>query len=155
MKKRKVFVEVICLVLLINFFYEGVYKIADFSNYETWTLHAPLLKPFSSVLKYAVPIVQIFLALLLVTPGSRKIALYSIVGLSVLFVFWVISMHLFTGYLCWPYHALWVKPTWFQKMIFSLGVTWMAFFAIIGLSAENAAKSNRFKLLRNRPANAS
>lgn len=154
MKTRKVIVEVICLILLLNFFYEGIYKIAYWGNYAFWMKHAPLLRPVWQVLTYVIPVGEIALALSFLAPKFRVRALYITIGVLMVFVLWIMSVYLFTGYLFWPYHALWEKPTWMQKMLISLGLCWMALIAIVLSKGGVSFKRFSSNSLRNTPANA-
>ena len=130
MKTRKIIVEVICFVLMMNWFYEGIYKVAYFQQFGFYITHAPLLRTVGGVLKYVIPLGEVGLALLFLVPKYRKAVLYSTIAVLMLYVFWIMSVYLFTGYIFWPYHALWEKPTWMQKMLVSLGMCWMAFISV-------------------------
>ncbi len=152
MKTRKVIVEVICLVLLMFWFYEGVYKVAYWGSFSFYIKHAPLLRPVWKVLAYGIPIFEIGLALMFVFPKQRIKALYISIAALLVFVFWVMSAHLFTQRIFWPYHALWEKPTWMQKMLISMGLAWVALVAIVFEASKLKVNST---VLRNKPANAS
>ena len=154
MKTRKIIVEVICVILLLNFFYEGIYKIAYWGNYAFWVKHAPLLKPVGQVLTYAIPVGEIVLALSFLAPKFRVRALYLSVGVLMVFVLWIMSSYLFTTRIFWPYHALWEKPTWMQKMLISLGLCWLSFTAILLSNPKFSFKRYSSSSLRNTPANA-
>src|SRR5258707_6534158 len=131
MKSKKILVEVICLVLVLNFFYEGIYKLANLDDYHFWLGREPFLGPVAGILTYSIPIGEILLSLLFLFPATRLIALYSsLIGL-ILFILWIMSGYLFSHLLFWPHHALWQKPTWMQKMLISLGICWMSFMAIV------------------------
>lgn len=155
MKTRKIIVEVICLILLLNFFYEGIYKVAYWSNYAFWMKHAPLLKPVWQILTYAIPVGEIALALAFLAPKFRVRALYVSIGVLFVFVLWVMSGYLFTTQLFWPYHALWEKPTWMQKMLLSLGMSWLALTAIVMSSSVSLRKGYNSRPVQNKPVNAS
>ena len=131
MKTRRIIVEVICFVLLMNWFYEGIYKVAYWGSFSFYIKHAPLLKPVWQVLAYGIPVGEIALALLFLVPKYRTRALYISIGVLIAFVLWVMSWHLITERLFWPYHAPWNKPTWMQKMVISLGICWIAFMSVI------------------------
>src|SRR5882757_10426313 len=129
MKTKKIIIEIICLVLVLNFFYEGIYKIAYIQNYGFWVTHEPLLRPIGKILTYLIPTGEIALSLLFLVPSCRIFALYITLAGLIIFVLWVMSVYLFTHFLFWPYHALWGRPTWMQKMLISLGLCWLAFMA--------------------------
>lgn len=154
MKTRKIIVEVICFILMIYFFYEGIYKVAYWHNFGIWMYYAPLLKPVSGVLKYSIPIGEIVLAISFFLSRFRIGALYISIGVLLLYVFWIMVVSLFTHFLFWPFHALWEKPNWVQMMLIALGLCWMAFIALAFLRPMGKPKSNS-KVLRNMPVNAS
>ena|SRR5258708_6085636 len=154
MKTRKIIVEIICLILLLNFFYEGIYKIAYWQNYAFWIKHAPLLKPVWQILTYTIPIGEIALALSFLVPKFRLKALYISIGALGVYVLWVMSGYLFTNRIFFPCHALWEKPTWMQKMLISLGFCWLALTAILLVNSKLSFKRYSSNSLRNTSANA-
>lgn len=155
MKTRRIIVEVICFVLLMFWFYEGVYKVAYLDDFGLYMMRAPLLRPLGSILKYVVPFAEIGLTAFFIVPRFRRVALYGTISFSLLYIFWVMGMTFFTHSLFWPYHALWKEPTWLQKILITSGLGWMAFLAVVlpGLDFQKN-KMNRSSL-RNKPANAS
>ncbi len=141
--------DCIYFVLILNFFYEGIQKLAYLEVYSFWVSHAPVIKKIAAVLQYAVPFVEIAISALLPMPRYRSIALVAIIVVEIVFILWVMSVYLFTGYLFWPYHALWDNPTWMQKMLYGLMLAWLAFAAL----AYNRKKENEHKkILRNTSA---
>ena len=155
MKTRKIIVEVICFVLLMFWFYEGIYKVAYWGSFSFYVKHAPIVKPVWQILAFGMPIGEIALAIMLFIPKLRTKALYISIGALMLFVFWIMSVYLFTHWLFWPYHALWEKPTWMQKMLISMGLAWAALVAVILSSSKFKLKQIESNVLRNKPANAS
>lgn len=155
MKTRKIIVEIICLLLVFNFFYEGIYKLAYFQNYGLWLYHMPFLKQVSGIVNYLVPFGLIALSLTLLAPRYRMNALYISIFVSVIFILYIMSCYLFTNRLFWPYHAFWKNPTWMQRMVFSLAAIWLAFIAIVLTKGSISFKRFSSNALRNTPANAS
>lgn len=150
MPVKKWLYECICFVLILNFFYEGVQKLAYLDVYSFWVNHAPIIRKFGAMLQYAVPLAEIAIATLLMIARYRSIVLFAIIVVEIVFILWVMSVYLFTGYLFWPYHALWDNPTWMQKIVYGLMLAWLAFAAL----TYNWKKENEHKkLLRNTPAN--
>jgi hypothetical protein len=148
MKARQIVVEVIYMILILNFFYEGIYKIAYWSSFSIWLHHAPLLKPIWVILTYAIPLGEIILALSLISPTYRLTALYISIPVLIVFILWIMGVFLFTHRLFWPYHALWKKPTWMEKMMISLGFCWLAFIAIV-FSKDQHIKTSLRKMAAN------
>ena len=134
--KNKV-IEVICILLMLNFFYEGIYKIAYLKYWGFWVAHEPLIKSIGIFLKFAIPLIDLALVIGILKPAHRILAMYGIIITQLLFVFWVMSVYLFTGDLFWPYHAFWAdKSTWLQKMSYALLLCWLAFIVIATTKKE-------------------
>jgi hypothetical protein len=155
MRTKKIIVDIICLLLVLNFFYEGIYKIAYFHGYGFWLHHMPFLKGVSVGLNYLVPVGELVLSLLFLANRYRMVALYMTIIFSLLFILYVMSGFLFTDRLFWPYHALWAHPTWMQKMLIALGWSWLALAAIILTKGNIYFKRFSYKTLRDTPVNAS
>lgn len=136
MKARKISAEIICFALLLYWFYEGIYKVANWTTFSMYIKNAPLVKPMWQILAYGIPIGEIILALMFLFPSKRVRALYITMGALVLFVLWIMSVFLFTGYLLWPFNAFWPKPTWMQKMLLSLGMCWGAFMVVVSMGIK-------------------
>jgi hypothetical protein len=131
MKIRTVIVEVLIYVLVLNFFYEGIYKIAHWHDYALWLHYAPLMKPFWVPLTYLIPIGEIALSLTLLAPSYRINALYWTITLLIIYILWLACALLFTSQLFWPYYAPWKNTSWLQKGLISIGFSWVAFIAIV------------------------
>jgi len=147
MKTRIIVIEVICWILLLNFFYEGVYKLIYFHQYALWLRYEPFQRPVTGVLAYVIPIGEILLSFLFLIPSCRVTAFYISIIVLVGFVIWIMSSILFTHTMFWPYHALWDKPTWIQKILI-----WLSFMAIILYSGNISFKRFSSNSLRNSSA---
>lgn len=150
---KKVLLEGSAAILTVNFLYEGIYKILNFKGFTLWLRHAPLIAPFSNVLNVLIPTIEIVIAFMLVTSFRRAAFWASIISL-LLFVSWVVSAYLFTDRLFWPYHWLWTRPSWAQKMTVAIVLTWIAFISIIFLPTKPPRERRSEKSLRKLPANA-
>jgi uncharacterized membrane protein YphA (DoxX/SURF4 family) len=149
MPVKKWLYECISFMLILNFFYEGIQKLAYAEVYDHWITHAPLIRTFGAVLQYAVPVIEIAIAFLLIISRYRRIALIMVIIIEIIFILWVISVYLFTGYVFWPYDALWNNPTWIQKMAYGLMLSWLAFVALL-CAGKKVNEQNTF--LRNTSA---
>ena len=131
MKTRKVIIELICLLLMMNFFFEGIYKIANWARYMHWMKRIPLLEGIWQFIAYGLPLVEFALALLFMKPSQRIKALYLSMVAFTIFVLWVMSAALFSHRIFGPLQHFWPKENWVDKMLIALGLGWMAFGAII------------------------
>src|SRR5687767_4424249 len=62
---RNVIIEAICFLLMLNFFYEGIHKIAYLANYGFWLSREPLIKSIGKFLQYSIPVIEVIIALLI------------------------------------------------------------------------------------------
>ena len=149
MKTRKIIVEVICFLLMMFWFYEGIYKIANFRRFELWLQNAPFLALAWRILEWGIPIVEITIAVFFLANKYRSKILYITILANLIFILWAMSFHLFTNRLFWPYHGLGRNPMWRQKMAISIGICWIAFIAIILLKNKRTENIVHSKSLRN------
>lgn len=140
MKAKSVLIEGICFLLAINFFYEGVYKLAHLDSYAYWIGCVPYLKPFKVPISYIVPLGEITLSLLLLFWKKRITSLYVSICAFVVFMLYFTLIFQFRNLLLFPYHALWTKPSWIQVMLMTLFLTWLAFMAIIYYDRKHSKK---------------
>jgi len=156
MKTKKIVVEVICFVLLMFWFYEGIYKVAYFHQFGLYIMHAPVVERVGFVLKYVIPLGEMGMAVLFFFVRYRRLALYSSIVVLIVFVLWIISFRYFTNKFIWPYYVLWrYPPPWMQKLLISIGLCWISFLAILLSAPKKAINSPQTNSLRNKPANAS
>lgn len=145
---RHISFEIICAFLIIYFFYEGIQKIAYWGQYQFWLSHTPLIKNAGNILVWLIPILELSIVFLLIVPKWQRIVFLIIIITQLAFVIWIAYVYLFTGYLFWPYHALWEEPTWMQKISIALALSWLAF---AGLMIQENSKQPKI-ILRNNPA---
>jgi hypothetical protein len=150
MKKQQWLYEIICFILILNFFYEGIYKIAHFNSYSFWVTHTPVLHHVAPFLKYFVPLAEVAASVMILTPYTRNAALYSIIIGEVAMILWVVYTLIFTGWLIFPFYTLWNNPNWMEKMLYALLLSWLALTVI--LLANNKTFDTK-NLLRNTSAN--
>jgi hypothetical protein len=152
MNTRKATIEIICFILLMNWFYEGIYKVVNWGNFSSYMRRAPLIHPIWQILSYAIPLAEVGLALLFLFPKQRQKALYLSIGVLLVYVFWVMTWHFFAFKLFWPFHAIWSKPNWTQKMLMSLGLCWVAFIAVVFSAPRSLGKILKSNANQNRAA---
>jgi hypothetical protein len=132
-KKNQV-VEIITFLLMLDFFYEGIFKIIHLIGYETWLSDKPILKFFYGGLAYIIPVFEIGISILVAIPKYRKTALYIIILSQMIFITWILKIFPFTHLVFNPFHSYFIPPRWFYKIIFSLIVAWLALVALYPLA---------------------
>ncbi len=147
MWQKYIYTNLFCLLIALNFYYEGVQKLASLEQYADWLRRTPVLKMYASVLLVIVPFGQILLAIAILWQRVRITSLYLILSSALILIAWVMYVYLCTGFLFWPYHAWWGDSTWMQKIIYHLIIAWISLIIII-----SNQKVFREKTLRNNPA---
>lgn len=96
MKKSEVFLEVIVLLFILLFVYAAVTKLIDHENFSIQIAQSPFLTSISVFVVWFIPLVELTIALLLIIPGFRLLALYASLGLMTLFTAYIIAI-LYSG----------------------------------------------------------
>ena len=126
MKTRQHIAEILLFIVVLDLFFEGIWKITFRSSFSAWLHNAPFIKPFSTPLTYAIPIVEIATALCLLVSKFRIAALNIIILLEFSYIIWIALFHAFSYRLCWPYQEWWEKPFWIREAAIALTVAWLA-----------------------------
>jgi len=90
-KKRQAIVETICYLYSILFLYTASSKLMGLSDFKLQLDRSEILGPFAEWIAWMVPVLEIVLAILLLTKVYRLATLYGS----------LILMTLFTGYIAW------------------------------------------------------
>ena len=90
-KKRQAIVETICYLYSILFLYTASSKLLELSDFKLQLGRSKFLGPFAEWIAWMVPLLEIVLAILLLTKVYRLVALYGS----------LLLMTFFTGYIAW------------------------------------------------------
>ncbi len=126
---REQIVDVIVYLYIMLFVYAALTKILDFENFQIELAQSPLLTTFAGPISFAVPIIEVLIALFLSYHKTRKIALYSGFGLMVMFTVYIVIMVNFSPFVPCSCGGILEKMTWNQHLIFNI------IFVIFGLIA--------------------
>ncbi|HEX9511270.1 MAG TPA: MauE/DoxX family redox-associated membrane protein [Puia sp.] len=137
MNRKQIILETICLLFFVLFLYTGVSKILDIARIRVVMGSYPIIKPFSSWLSYAIISVEILVALLLLWPEKRLIALYICFGLMALFTIYVIIVLKTSDHLPCTCGGVIQKMSWNQHLFFNLFFLALALLGIILYDKQN------------------
>lgn len=90
--KKKFIVGIVSLLHIVLFVYAALAKLTDYYNFQFGLSESPLIAPFAPVLAWAVPSVELGIALLLALPFFRLTGLYASFVLMSLFTLYIASM---------------------------------------------------------------
>lgn len=142
--------EIICLILVLNFFYEGIYKIAHLHKYAQWLNCVKILKFTPTIFSWIIPGIELITAVLLLIPITRIKGLVITLYLLLLFTSWIIISFYSASLTIWPFHPLWPSVNWMGRLETSILFGWISLIAIF-LTNTNFNSKN----LRNMPAKSS
>ena len=128
---KKWVVECICLFLVVLFVYTGLSKFADFSEFSAAIGKSPMLAMISNWISYAVPLTEIVLALLLVIPKTRLVALYGSFSLMLMFSIYIYLMIYYSDYRPCTCGGIIQEMSWTAHLYFNIGTTLMTLIAIL------------------------
>src|SRR5690606_8338155 len=86
---RSSVVNGICYLFVLLFVYAAVSKLLDFETFRVQLAQSPLLSAYAGIIAWLVPGVEILIALLLIIPRFRVVALYSSFLLMVMFTAYI------------------------------------------------------------------
>lgn len=90
--KKNIIIDIICFLLIFLFVYAGISKLADHTNFHVQLDNMYLIHYAEPVLSYAIPIIEILIALALISLVFRLYALYASLLLLILFTIYLICM---------------------------------------------------------------
>ena len=126
MKIRHSIADILVFLLVLDLFFEGIWKVAFWRSFSVWIHYAPFLKPVWAPLAYAIPTIEIATAISLLLSKLRQRVLVIVISLELCYILWIALFHAFSHRLCWPYQELWKGPTWIQEAVKALSIGWLA-----------------------------
>lgn len=88
--------ELIRYALIILLLYTAYHKLIDLEAFEENVLRSKIIFEYSKILKYALPIIEILIAVILFLDKSLIYGLYSSLFLMVCFTFYLIALNNFS-----------------------------------------------------------
>lgn len=92
MRRDNIVIEIICAILVVPLIYASLSKLLAYPVFVTQLYTHPRLKPFAGFLAWALPVVELGVAALLVIPETRLAGLYSATGLLIAFTVYLLLM---------------------------------------------------------------
>ena len=90
--KRKIWTDIICILFIILFVYAAFNKLFTRPLFAAQMRKAHLLEAISEPLSYIVPLVELVIAVLLISTKHKLKALYAATGLMALFTIYIIAI---------------------------------------------------------------
>lgn len=123
-------VTAICWLCMALFFYTAYAKIVDHARFYNGLTRVHLISGFAVFTSYAVPVVEIVVALLLLIPQSAKMGLYSFIVVMTSFTIYIISAMIWEKKLPCHCGGAIEKLSWGQHIWFNLAFIIIAIVAL-------------------------
>jgi len=90
--KKEIVVEIIIYLFVYLFGYASVIKLLDFQNFNIQLEKSPLVAPFSGLLLFGLPVLEILVSVILLYKKVRLFGLYASFTLMVLFTAYIFAI---------------------------------------------------------------
>ena len=120
MKKYTLLIDIISAVLLLLFLYTALSKLMHFVEFKLTLAESPLLKPFSAMLSWLLPVTELAIVLLLFIPLTRRAGLYASFFLLLIFTLYLSLMILLKQDLPCSCGGVLKSLSWPQHICFNL-----------------------------------
>ena len=127
--KEKI-ITAICWLCMALFIYTAYAKIVDYARFLKGLTRVHLISGFAIFISYAVPAIEIIVALLLLIPQTAKAGLYSFITVMTLFTIYIISAMIWEPHLPCHCGGAIEKLSWGQHIWFNLAFISIAIFAL-------------------------
>jgi len=115
---------------MLSFFYEGLYIFVRIDQFHFWLKHLPLMRDLHWVFSYLLPASETLLAILIIWPKTRRLALtLATVGCLSTLIYLILTL-LYSGKFFLPFHPYWAFMKWFHKMLILLVIIWTLFYLL-------------------------
>jgi hypothetical protein len=92
MKKSNAAIMIICTLIIALFVYTASAKLLDYYNFHFGLTESPFIAPFANILAWAIPAVELLIAVMLIIPVLRPAGLYASGILMTLFTVYIAVM---------------------------------------------------------------
>lgn len=132
-KCRNVSVEMMCLLYVIVFVFAGLTKLMEGDQFFNNLNNSPILPEMVwllYIISWAVPTLEIMIALLIAIPRTRLKGLYAALGLMIVFTMYVAGIVFISPYTPCSCGGIITLLSWQEHLLFNIGMIVLALIAI-------------------------
>lgn len=141
---RKLSLEIISILFIILFVYAGFAKLLDVEKFRVQIGQSPMLASIAGVTAWAVPLTEIFVAVLLAITRYRAFGLLGSFALMTLFTGYIVSIMQFSDDIPCSCGGVLQSLGWSEHLIFNIA---FILLAMTGLVLEATDKGTNVKTL--------
>ncbi|MGN6602451.1 MAG: MauE/DoxX family redox-associated membrane protein [Ginsengibacter sp.] len=142
--KKTFLIDIISGLFILLFVYTATSKLIEHSSFQAVLSRSPLIGSKASILSWALPMLELFTAVLLFFPAIRKFGFISSFILMLVFTSYIIYMILFAKNLPCSCGGVISQMTWTQHLIFNV------FFTVLSVIALRLTFRNKLFIAINR-----
>jgi hypothetical protein len=113
-------IDLAVFLLIILFTYAALSKLLEYDKFTVQLSQSPLLTAFAGTVAWAVPALEIVLAVLVSIPSMRLYGLYGSYTLMVIFTAYIIAITRFSDYVPCSCGGVLQKLGWTEHLIFNV-----------------------------------
>ena len=130
--------EIISSLLVLLFVYAAVSKLLDYQTFKVQLGKSPFITAFAGTVAWALPLVEIFVALLLTFSRTRLQGLYASLFLMTLFSSYIYAILHYSYYVPCSCGGILSKMSWSEHLWFNVGFVGVAILGILMQSNSTA-----------------
>ncbi|MBS1666356.1 MAG: hypothetical protein JST58_03175 [Bacteroidetes bacterium] len=128
--------EITCYLLVFLFIYTGVSKLLNGSSFEAVLLQSPLVRNYAFIISWALPVVELLIATLLLLRKSPLTGLMLSLIVLTVFTFYIGYMVLFVPSLPCSCGGVLKELSWRNHILFNLFFIILILISLLSLSAD-------------------
>jgi uncharacterized membrane protein YphA (DoxX/SURF4 family) len=118
--KRQLVIEIISFLFILLFVYAAFMKLLDVEKFTVQLGQSPLLMAFAPLLAWAVPIIELLVAAMLIFSRLRLIGMYASFTLMVMFTVYIVIILSFASHVPCSCGGILEDMTWTEHLIFNI-----------------------------------
>lgn len=124
-------IDLTIFLLIILFTYAALSKLMEYDKFTVQLAQSPLLTSFAGTVAWAIPALEIVLALLVSVPRWRLLGLYGAYTLMVIFTAYIIAITQFSDFVPCSCGGVLQKLGWTEHLVFNLFFVALCGIAIV------------------------
>ncbi|WET03917.1 MauE/DoxX family redox-associated membrane protein [Flavobacterium sp. YJ01] len=117
---KYIFIEAVSFLYILLFVYAAISKLLDFENFQVQLGQSPLLSAFAGIVSWAVPIIELLIAGLLLFSSTRFLALWAAFSLMTVFTAYIFIILNYSPFVPCSCGGILEKMGWQEHFIFNL-----------------------------------
>lgn len=128
---RHIIVNIVCQLYAALYIYAAISKLLTFHDFKVQLAQSPLLTAFVSWVAIAVPVLELFIASLLLIPRLRLLGLFLAYSLMAMFTAYIYIITNYSAFVPCSCGGILEEMTWDQHLVFNVVFMVLAVVAVL------------------------